>query len=91
MVVGVPHDFAGSGRLDWQPIRPNAVADRNMFTPPPGVQARRVVFVVDASGSLIDTLAFVIRDLKRAVGSLNERQMFTVIFFQGSYQVSVVK
>ncbi|QDU32895.1 hypothetical protein KS4_09340 [Poriferisphaera corsica] len=45
--------------------------------------ARTVVFVVDASGSLIDTLPTVLRELQKSIRKLSDRQNFTVIFFQG--------
>ena len=48
-----------------------------------GGNATRIIYVVDASGSLIDTLPFVIRELKRSIGELSPKQKFTVIFFQG--------
>ena len=46
-----------------------------------GGNARRLAFVIDASGSLIDTLPFVINELKTRINKLSERQSFTVIFF----------
>jgi hypothetical protein len=48
-----------------------------------GGNARRLVYMIDASGSLIGTLPFVIAELKRSIGELSDRQEFTVIFFQG--------
>lgn len=48
-----------------------------------GGNARKLVYLIDASGSLIDTLPFVILELKRSIGELSEQQSFTVIFFQG--------
>jgi hypothetical protein len=51
--------------------------------------ARRIVYLVDASGSLIDTLPFVILELKRSIGQLSERQKFSVIFFQGNEAIEV--
>lgn len=47
-----------------------------------GGNARRIAYVVDASGSLMDTLPFVILELKRSIAELSEQQQFTVIFFQ---------
>lgn len=44
----------------------------------------RIVFLVDASGSLVDTLPFVIEDLKRLVGNqLNPECAFNIVFFSG--------
>lgn len=54
-----------------------------------GGNAKSIVFVVDASGSLIDTFPFVILELKKTVNSLSEKQSFTIIFFQGDKAVEV--
>ena len=48
-----------------------------------GGNAKNLVYCLDASGSLIDTLPFVIQELKRSIGELSEQQKFTVVFFQG--------
>lgn len=47
-----------------------------------GGNARSIVFVIDASGSLFDTMPFVIDELKRTIGQLSAAQTFTVVFFQ---------
>jgi len=54
-----------------------------------GGNARRIAYVIDASGSLIDTLPFVIMELKRSINSLSEQQSFTVVFFMGGKAVEV--
>ena len=54
-----------------------------------GGNARRLVYLVDASGSLIDTLPFVILELKRSIGELSALQQFTVIFFQSDEAIEV--
>ncbi len=54
-----------------------------------GGNARRLVYLVDASGSLIDTLPFVLQELKRSVSELVEQQQFTVIFFQEDRAIEV--
>ncbi len=54
-----------------------------------GGNARKLVYLVDASGSLIDTLPFVIRELQRSIGQLSDKQAFTVIFFQGDDAIEV--
>lgn len=46
--------------------------------------AHRIVFVVDASGSLIDTLPFVLQELQRTIVRLSPVQSFAVIFFRGA-------
>ena len=48
-----------------------------------GGNALRLVYVIDASGSLVDSLEFVIAELKRSISDLTDQQRFAVIFFQG--------
>lgn len=48
-----------------------------------GGNAKRIAYIVDASGSLMDTLPFVIVELKKSINELSEQQAFTVMFFQG--------
>ena len=54
-----------------------------------GGNARKLAYIIDASGSLIDTLPFVIEELKRSISALSEKQSFTVIFFQGESAIEV--
>jgi hypothetical protein len=54
-----------------------------------GGNARRVVYLIDASGSLLDTLPFVITELKNSIARLKIQQEFTVIFFQGTEAIEV--
>ena len=54
-----------------------------------GGNARTIVFVVDASGSLIDTLPLVLKELQSSIRMLSDKQNFTVIFFQGERVIEV--
>ena len=54
-----------------------------------GGNAKKIIYVVDASGSLIDTFPFVIMELKRSISELKDAQSFTVIFFQGEDHIEV--
>ncbi|MCC6580465.1 MAG: hypothetical protein IT440_08485 [Phycisphaeraceae bacterium] len=54
-----------------------------------GGNAKRIIYLVDASGSLIDTLPFVLLELKKSIGNLSEKQSYTVIFFQGDRAIEV--
>jgi hypothetical protein len=54
-----------------------------------GGNAHKIIYIVDASGSLIDTLPFVIKELKRSISELSDKQQFTVIFFQAGREVEV--
>jgi hypothetical protein len=49
----------------------------------------RIIFLVDASGSLIDTLPRVVAELGASIGQLDEHQFFTVIFFQHNAAIEV--
>ena len=44
--------------------------------------ARKIVFVVDASGSMIGVFPFVIAELSRSLAKLSPAQRYAVIFFQ---------
>jgi hypothetical protein len=48
-----------------------------------GGNVTRLVFLIDASGSLIDSLPYVIDELKGTIQDLDPKQQFTVIFFRG--------
>lgn len=50
---------------------------------PRGTTARTFAYVIDASGSMLDTMPFVIAELKRSIRSLSDGHRFTVIFYQG--------
>lgn len=47
--------------------------------------AKRIVFVIDASGSVIDGFDFVINELRRTIHKLDEDQSFSVVFFQHGF------
>ena len=51
--------------------------------------ARRVVYVVDASGSLVGTFPLIIEELRKSLQRLDPRQSFGVIFFQRGDAVTV--
>lgn len=54
-----------------------------------GGNAYRLAYIIDASGSLVDSLPFVIEELKNSIRELSEKQSFTVIFFQGENAIEV--
>ncbi len=54
-----------------------------------GSNARHIVYVVDASGSMIAYLPILIDELVRSIDKLNESQSFRVIFFQRNEAVLV--
>ena len=51
--------------------------------------ARRIVYVIDASGSMIRSLRIVLEELARSLDGLSPRQEFSVIFFLANEGVTV--
>ena len=51
--------------------------------------ARRIVYVIDASGSMIRTLSVVLQELASSIEGLSEAQSFGIIFFQRNEAVVV--
>ena len=51
--------------------------------------AKRLAYIIDASGSLLDSMPFVINEIKRSISELSDKQKFTIIFFQGDSLVEV--
>jgi hypothetical protein len=45
-----------------------------------GGNAKNIVFVIDASGTMVDTLPFVVDELKTTIRDLSEKQRFAVVF-----------
>lgn len=73
------------GGADASPFRTTRTSGDQFQTEMFGVEgnARRLVFCIDASGSLIDTFPYIIDELIQSIRQLSEQQEFTVIFFQG--------
>ncbi len=51
--------------------------------------ADRLVYLIDASGSLLDSMPFVINEIKQSIKQLSDSQKFTVIFFQGQEAIEI--
>jgi hypothetical protein len=54
-----------------------------------GSNARTIVYVIDASGSMISHLQIVVDELSRSLQGLNSKQSFSVIFFQRNDALAV--
>ncbi len=80
-LIGVQGSVGGKSSPFGTTVGEGAGFNANFFGS--GGNARNIVFVVDASGSLLDTFPFVILELKKTVRNLSEKQTFTIIFFQG--------
>jgi hypothetical protein len=75
-------------RGDWiEGVKPGpgrgATEGPGLFDVPPGDNATKIVYLVDASGSMVDVLPFVINELKRVINELEPRHEVTVLFFSG--------
>jgi len=68
--LGPPAGPRGTGMFDPPPPTPNEA------TP------ARIVYVIDASGSLVEEMDFVLQELTRSLEDLDAKQRFAVIFFQ---------
>ncbi len=53
------------------------------------VAAKRIVYVVDASGSMLLHLSTVLGELERSLRTLHPKQEFGIIFFQKDYAIAV--
>lgn len=61
---------------------PTAAPDSATFVGLTTTNARRIVYVIDASGSMIRSLPIVIDQLQKSLSMLSERQSFGLVFFQ---------
>lgn len=71
----------------WPPAMPTDPSDAPFYHVgglygTPG--AARIVYLIDASGSLIDTLPFIQKQLQQTLGELRPEQSFAVVFFAGN-------
>jgi len=68
---------------------PSGSGDTVSFGGLRGSNARNIVYVVDASGSMMPYLPIVIDELLRSIDQLTEAQNFSVIFFQNNEAILV--
>ena len=76
--------------LDTAPVAPPSAAefmpaaapDSATFVGLTTTNARRIVYVIDASGSMIRSLPIVIEELARSLSTLSDQQRFGLVFFQ---------
>ena len=54
-----------------------------------GTNARRIAFVVDASGSMITSFGIILEELSRSIDGLVAEQDFQIIFFQNNEAVGI--
>lgn len=63
---------------------PRAGAGSVSFAGVRGSNARKIVYVIDASGSMVSSNFIVIDELERSLQGLSPKQSFSVIFFQNN-------
>jgi len=63
---------------------PDPTVNRVEFSGLSSTNARRIVYVIDASGSMIRSLQIVVQELARSIDALSPQQRFGVVFFQGN-------
>jgi len=87
--------FSGCGKTTTQAAPPAANADVTKPVSAPGTPSevsegpRRIVYVVDRSGSMADSMDFVKYMMKRSIGELPEEFEFDVIFFSSGPPVEM--
>lgn len=79
----------GASRSNPTTFAPEAREGTARFAGLTGTNARRIVFIVDASGSMIGTLQIVLDELARSIDSLSPEQSFGIVFFQQNAAVIV--
>jgi hypothetical protein len=68
---------------------PSPMTARVEFSGLSSTNARRIVYIIDASGSMIRSLQIVIKELARSIDALSTQQRFGVVFFQSDDAVIV--
>jgi uncharacterized protein with von Willebrand factor type A (vWA) domain len=69
--------------------QPARLTSRSFFGIALGNPPRKIVFIVDRSGSMTDSFDFVKCELKRCVGNLTESDQFHIIFFSSGPPVEM--
>ncbi|MEM6458998.1 MAG: hypothetical protein AAF710_06365 [Planctomycetota bacterium] len=94
---GFDHAMAGIPKagMPWPPELPAADPHDTPYRDHGGVYgtpgAARIVYLVDASGSLVDTLPFVLEELQRGLRTLRPEQSYAVILFSGGVSGGVTE
>jgi len=81
--------LAEPGEADLARFAPEPSGATATFVGLSSTNARRIVYVIDASGSMLRSLPIVLEELARSLDGLGPRQEFSVIFFQRNEAVIV--
>ncbi len=81
-------DGDGGPPARFDPLGRSTIGGSAIFVPP--VPARRIVFVCDATGTMIQKLGDLKHELTKAVAALRPNQSFNIIFFTdgGKYHIA---
>jgi len=85
--LAVLHEIATTGNVPKKATREPETEVKFMGLD--AVAARRIVYVVDASGSMMLHLSTVLEELERSLRKLHPKQMFGVVFFQNKKSIAV--
>ncbi len=86
-LIGAAGGSPGKASPFGTTIRTDSGARATMYGS--GGNAKRIAYIIDASGSLLDSMPFVINEIKQSVSKLSDEQAFTVIFFQGEEAIEI--
>lgn len=81
--------IAGTGRERTAAAAVGVVAETATFAGVRATNARTIVYVVDASGSMIGSFRTVLDELSRSIAGLVPAQSFAIIFFQRNQAIAV--
>lgn len=74
--------LAGPSEGELARFAPEPTGATATFVGLSSTNARRIVYVIDASGSMLRSLPIVLEELARSLDGLGPRQEFSIIFFQ---------
>lgn len=87
--LGNVTDRMNSGASALSSFAPQGGPNTATFGGLTGSNARKIVYVIDASGSMAPYLWTVLDELARSLSNLSARQSFTVVFFKGLEAIEV--
>lgn len=79
---------AGAGQSVWDALPADGGSSAS-FLGLSATNANKIVYLIDATGSMIAHLQIVLQELSRSLDKLSEQQSFAVIFFQSDRAIEV--
>ncbi len=78
--LGLPVIASGPGHKGMLDLPPGG---------PSGEQAKKIIYVLDASGSMVDSLPFVLKEMNQSISRLSSDQQFNAVFFVDGTAVEI--